>query len=78
VSSLVCIFLLRCVPQLVCHNTDVTFAVDPNSPVPADDCYGWDATSGSNDPTVELADLNAQGGAFASIVGNQWTFPGQG
>ncbi|MGD2064344.1 MAG: hypothetical protein PVF51_12275, partial [Nitrospirota bacterium] len=59
---------------LPCNNSDVTFAVDPNSPVPADDCYGWDATSGSNDPTVELADLNAQGGAFASIPSNPWTF----
>jgi len=57
-----------------CHTSDVTFAVDPNSPSPSDACYGWDATTGSSDPTAELADLNAQGGAFASIAANPWTF----
>lgn|GEM_PF-6302042 len=57
-----------------CNTSDVTFAVDPNSPIPSGACYGWDATSGSSDPTAELADLNAQGGAFASIAGNLWTF----
>jgi hypothetical protein len=57
-----------------CNTSDVTFAVDPNSPIPSDACYGWDATSGSSEPAEELADLNAQGGAFESFPDNPWTF----